>query len=85
MGVSPRILLLSPILLIRISQSVELRFPKDGLKTKWVKVVLRKVETLPGGVPASLTPDFIGQMPQTIWAAAGEYETIINVSMNSYI
>lgn len=51
------------------------------MKTKWVKVCLRKIETIPGGIEASPTPDFVGSMPKTIWSPPkDEYEVVMSVS-----
>jgi hypothetical protein len=66
--------------LIGLIQSVEVRFGKEALKTKWVKIAMRKIETLPGGgAPASR--DFIGQSPQDLLILANgqEYDMIIAV------
>ena len=49
------------------------------MKTKWVKIAMRKVELLPGGTLANPSPDFIGQTPQDLWTAQGDYDVFVAV------
>ncbi|KAH8798433.1 hypothetical protein DL96DRAFT_1720553 [Flagelloscypha sp. PMI_526] len=49
--------------------SIELRTGPAGVKAKWVRVELRKVETLPGGGQANTYFDFVGPSPVTLWQA----------------
>ena len=37
------------------------------MKAKWVRIELRKVETLPGGGVANTFFDFVGQSPINLW------------------
>ena len=41
----------------------------QGVKAKWVRVELRKVETLPGGGQTNTFFDFIGESPINVWQA----------------
>jgi len=52
------------------------------LKAKWVKVELRKIETLPGGGQANTYIDMIGESPLTVWQAKGEWDELQTVSPN---
>jgi hypothetical protein len=58
---------------------VELRFGKEGLRAKWVRVAMRKVEMLPGGLAPGNPPDLIGQGPQTLWTAKDDHELVVSV------
>ena len=42
-------------------QAIEVRVGPTGVKAKWVRVELRKIETLPGGGLANTFFDFVGQ------------------------
>ena len=54
------------------SQAIEVRVGQQGVKAKWVRVELRKVETLPGGGVANTYFDFVGQSPINLWQAPGD-------------
>ena len=43
----------------------------QGTKTRWVRVELKKVETLPGGGHNNTFYDFVGQSPVKVWEADG--------------
>lgn len=47
--------------------------PPAGVKAKWVRIELRKVETLPGGGPGNANSDFVGPSPVNLWSTADEY------------
>ena len=52
------------------------------MKAKWVRIELRKVETLPGGSVANTFFDFVGQSPINLWQSANdEYSTLHTVSV----
>lgn len=53
-----------------------------GVKAKWVRIELRKVETLPGGGVANTYFDFVGQSPINLWQASEEYAMLETVSPN---
>ncbi|ESK96083.1 hypothetical protein Moror_7428 [Moniliophthora roreri MCA 2997] len=55
------------------SKAIEIRTGPQGVKAKWVRVELRKVETLPGGGLANTFYDFVGPSPVTLWTASDEY------------
>ncbi|KDR69329.1 hypothetical protein GALMADRAFT_104297 [Galerina marginata CBS 339.88] len=50
-----------------VKGAIELRTPPQGVKAKWVRIELRKVETLPGGGPANTFYDFVGPSPVNLW------------------
>ena len=50
-------------------KTLEVRVGAQGVKAKWVRVELRKVETLPGGGQQNTFFDFIGPSPINVWAA----------------
>ena len=51
----------------------------QGVKAKYVKVELRKIETLPGGAQNSFY-DFVGQSPINLWQSSEEYSLLQSVS-----
>ncbi|KAG9047500.1 hypothetical protein FS837_002146 [Tulasnella sp. UAMH 9824] len=58
------------------SQTVELRSGDDSVKARWVKIELRKVETLPGGGRSNTYIDVVGESPITLWQAKNEWDEI---------
>ncbi|KDQ10215.1 hypothetical protein BOTBODRAFT_36489 [Botryobasidium botryosum FD-172 SS1] len=60
-----------------IKGSVELRpAPGHPVKAKWVRLELRKIETLPGGGQTNTFIDFIGQSPVNVWQAQNEWDLL---------
>ena len=57
-----------------------MRVPPQGVKAKWVRIELRKVETLPGGGPANTFYDFVGPSPVNLWTTPDEYTLLRSVS-----
>ena len=50
------------------------------MKAKWVRIELRKVETLPGGGVPNTFFDFVGQSPINLWQPPNdEYSTLHTV------
>jgi hypothetical protein len=47
--------------------------PPAGVKAKWVRIELRKVETLPGGGAGNTYYDYVGPSPVNLWSTADEY------------
>jgi len=47
--------------------------PPAGVKAKWVRIELRKVETLPGGGAGNTYYDDVGPSPVNLWSTADEY------------
>jgi hypothetical protein len=52
----------------------------QGVKAKWVRVELKKVETLPGGGQTNSYFDFVGQGPLNLWQSTEEYGLLQSVS-----
>lgn len=62
-------------------QAIEVRVGQQGVKAKWVRIELRKIETLPGGGVANTFFDFVGQSPINLWQSPNdEYSTLHTVS-----
>jgi hypothetical protein len=56
------------------------RVGPQGAKAKWVRIELRKVETLPGGGVVNTFHDFVGPSPVNLWSASEEYGLLRSVS-----
>ena len=54
--------------------------PAAGVKAKWVRIELRKVETLPGAGEANTYYDFVGPSPVNLWSTSDEYSLLRSVS-----
>lgn len=61
-------------------QAVEVRVGPQGTKAKWVRVELKKIETLPGGGQANSYYDHIGSSPIVLWQSSEEYSMLQSVS-----
>ncbi|KAI1794712.1 hypothetical protein LXA43DRAFT_119499 [Ganoderma leucocontextum] len=60
-----------------VKGAIEVRVGQQGVKAKWVRIELRKVETLPGGGVANTFFDFVGQSPINLWQSPNdEYSTL---------
>ncbi|KAG9035209.1 hypothetical protein FS837_001997 [Tulasnella sp. UAMH 9824] len=55
---------------------VELRLGTSPVKAQWVKIELRKLETLPEGGQANTYIDLVGDSPITLWRAKNEWDEI---------
>lgn len=53
--------------------------PPQGVKAKWVRIELRKVETLPGGGPNDRFEDYVGPSPVNLWSTSDEYSLLKTV------
>jgi hypothetical protein len=62
-----------------VKGTIELRAGNQGVKAKWVRIELRKVETLPGGGQANTFFDFVGQSPVNVWQTSDEYAVLYTV------
>lgn len=63
-----------------LPQAIEVRVGPQGVKAKWVRIELRKIETLPGGGVANTFFDFVGQSPINLWQSPNdEYNTLHTV------
>ncbi|KAG8901717.1 hypothetical protein FRC01_009766, partial [Tulasnella sp. 417] len=55
---------------------VELRLSGRSVKAQWVKIELRKLETLPAGKQSNTEIDCVGETPITLWQARNEWDEI---------
>lgn len=65
-------------------QEVEVRAGGNGVKAKWIRIELRKVETLPGGGLTNTFFDFVGNSPVLLWQSGQEYSPMTRVRTASY-
>nr|GAT61257.1 predicted protein [Mycena chlorophos] len=56
-----------------VKGAIEVRTGPQGAKAKWVRIELRKVETLPGGGVINTFHDFVGPSPVNLWTSSDEY------------
>jgi hypothetical protein len=49
------------------------------VKAKWVRIELRKIETLPGGGQNNVFVDFVGQSPVNVWQTSEDYAMLQTV------
>jgi hypothetical protein len=68
------------IWLLIIGQAVEVRVGPQGVKAKWVRIELKKIETLPGGGQTNSYFDFVGSSPINLWQSSEEYGLLQSVS-----
>lgn len=68
-----------------VKGTIELRVAPEGVKAKWVRIELRKVEVLPGGGVANTFFDFVGQSPINVWQSSEEYGTLQTQDFPFYI
>ncbi len=66
-----------------LHKAIEVRTPSAGVKAQWVRIELRKVETLPGGGDANKFYDYVGPSPVTLWTAPDEYNILRTVSFQT--
>ncbi|KAI6115398.1 hypothetical protein EDD17DRAFT_1565478 [Pisolithus thermaeus] len=59
-----------------VKGAVEVRVGAQGAKAKWVRVELKKIETLPGGGQANSYYDHIGSSPIVLWQSSEEYSML---------
>ena len=50
-----------------------------GAKAKWVRVELKKIETLPGGGQANAYFDHVGPSPISLWQSSEDYSVLQSV------
>src|ERR1700722_19487546 len=70
-------------LLTELPQAIEVRVNGPGVKAKWVRIELRKVETLPTGGPTNTFFDHVGSGPIVLWQSSEEYAALTTVSSTS--
>ncbi|KAH8107088.1 hypothetical protein BXZ70DRAFT_1003970 [Cristinia sonorae] len=61
-----------------VKGAIEVRVGPQGVKAKWVKIELRKIETLPGGGLTNTFFDYVGQSPISLWQSGEEYSTLVS-------
>ncbi|KAF7799583.1 hypothetical protein EIP86_010820 [Pleurotus ostreatoroseus] len=66
-------------------KTIELRVGPQGIKAKWVRIELRKVETLPGGGLQHTFFDFVGQSPINLWQSGEDYGVLMTQDFPFYI
>ncbi|KIY46850.1 hypothetical protein FISHEDRAFT_46462, partial [Fistulina hepatica ATCC 64428] len=56
-----------------VKGAVEVRVPPQGVKAKWVRIELNKIESLPRASPSpsNTFADFVGESPVTLWSNSG--------------
>ncbi|KAI0929238.1 hypothetical protein AcW1_006231 [Taiwanofungus camphoratus] len=68
-----------------VKGAIEVRVGPQGVKAKWVRIELRRVETLPGGGLSNTFYDFVGHSPINVWQARDEYSMLENQDFPFYI
>jgi hypothetical protein len=64
-----------------VVKALELRVSPQGIKAKWVQVLLRKVETVLLGGQANTFYDYVGLGQSYLWKASGEYTMLHSVRL----
>ncbi|KAF9220194.1 hypothetical protein BS17DRAFT_739755 [Gyrodon lividus] len=59
-----------------VKGAVEVRVSPSGAKAKWVRVELKKIETLPGGGQANSYFDHVGSSPISLWQSSEDYSVL---------
>ncbi|KAF8838756.1 hypothetical protein BDN67DRAFT_971075 [Paxillus ammoniavirescens] len=59
-----------------VKGAVEVRVGPSGAKAKWVRVELKKIETLPGGGQANSYFDHVGPSPISLWQSSEDYSVL---------
>ncbi|KAI0056427.1 hypothetical protein BV25DRAFT_1909846 [Artomyces pyxidatus] len=67
-----------------VKGAIEVRMGPSGVKAKYVRVELRKIETLPGGQQNTFY-DFVGQSPINLWQSSEEYGVLHTQDIPFYI
>ncbi|EIN06986.1 hypothetical protein PUNSTDRAFT_135687 [Punctularia strigosozonata HHB-11173 SS5] len=68
-----------------VKGAIELRVAPQGVKAKWVRIEMRKIETLPGGGQNNVFVDFVGQSPVNVWQASEDYAMLHTQDFPFYI
>ncbi|EGO21390.1 hypothetical protein SERLADRAFT_441746 [Serpula lacrymans var. lacrymans S7.9] len=68
-----------------VKGAVEVRVGPQGVKAKWVRVELKKIETLPGGGQANSYYDHVGPSPIHLWQSSEEYKMLLSQDFPFYI
>ncbi|THH12937.1 hypothetical protein EW146_g7230 [Bondarzewia mesenterica] len=68
-----------------VKGAIEVRLGPQGVKAKYVRIELRKVETLPGGGQQNTFVDFVGQSPINLWQSSDEFSTLHTQDIPFYI
>ncbi|KAG9313333.1 hypothetical protein JVU11DRAFT_5638 [Chiua virens] len=59
-----------------VKGAVEVRVGPAGAKAKWVRVELKKIETLPGGGQGNSYFDHVGPSPISLWQSSEDYSVL---------
>ncbi|EIW74023.1 hypothetical protein CONPUDRAFT_170398 [Coniophora puteana RWD-64-598 SS2] len=68
-----------------VKGTVEIRSGPQGVKAKWVRIELKKIESLPGGGQANSYFDFVGSSPINLWQSNEEYSILNSQLFQFYI
>lgn len=58
---------------------------QQPVKAQYVKVELRKIETIPSGNRGEEFVDLVGQSPLTLWEARDDHDTLSNVCFFGHV
>ncbi|KAA1469315.1 hypothetical protein DENSPDRAFT_878816 [Dentipellis sp. KUC8613] len=64
---------------------IEVRMGPQGIKAKYVRIELRKIETLPGGGTQNSFFDYVGQSPINLWQSSEEFSALPMKDIPFYI
>ncbi|KAI0043385.1 hypothetical protein FA95DRAFT_1563354 [Auriscalpium vulgare] len=67
-----------------VKGAIEVRMGPSGVKAKYVRIELRKIETLPGGQQNAFY-DYVGQSPINLWQSSEEYGVLTTQDIPFYI
>ncbi|KAL7283693.1 hypothetical protein ACG7TL_003129 [Trametes sanguinea] len=67
-----------------VKGAIEVRVGPQGVKAKWVRIELRKIETLPGGGVTNTFFDFVGQSPINLWQSPNDEYTTLHTNDFSF-
>ncbi|KII88269.1 hypothetical protein PLICRDRAFT_618065 [Plicaturopsis crispa FD-325 SS-3] len=68
-----------------VKGAIEVRVGPQGVKAQWVRIALRKVETLPGGGQSNTYFDFVGPSPVNLWTSSEDYAMLHTQDFPFYI
>ncbi|TFY78508.1 hypothetical protein EWM64_g5506 [Hericium alpestre] len=68
-----------------VKGAIEVRMGPQGVKAKYVRIELRKIETLPGGGTQNSFFDYVGQSPINLWQSSEEFSMLQMKEIPFYI